>query len=169
VEKRYLAATQLGGRDVGGARLSRHSPAMMRPGLFALAMLVFGCQRNHTTTDEESGAAKPSAVAPAPAVPPAPMAVPSSANGDWKATPLGRDLERICNVLTYAGVVGKTANEQLDAIVEWLPSNIESEDGRTFLGSIAELGWGPKADALDAAAGKVGLTSCPLAAEWRKI
>lgn len=149
---------------------------MMRPGLFALAVLLFGCQRNHTTTDEESGAAKPgagAAVAPAPAK--APVAAPAAAapssavGGNWKATPLGRDLERICNVLTYAGVVGKTANEQLDAIVAWLPGNIESEEGRTFLGSIAELGWGPKADALDAAAYKAGITSCPLAAEWRKI
>ncbi len=112
--------------------------------------------------------------APTLARPPAPGATPTASptplgGGDWKATPMGRDLERICNVLAYAGAVGKTANEQLDAIVEWLPRNIESEQGREFLGSIAELGWAAKADALEGAAQKVGVVGCPLAAEWRKI
>lgn len=162
---------------------------MMRPGLFALAVLLFGCQRSHTSTDEESGgAAKARAAqqlaagnqeqapvaAPTLAKPPAPTtnspeSPPPLGGSDWKATPMGRDLERICNVLAYAGVVGKTANEQLDAIVEWLPRNIESEQGREFLGSIADLSWAAKADTLEGAAQKVGVVGCPLAVEWRKI
>lgn len=143
----------------------------------ALALLLFGCQRNHTTTDEPaSGEAKP--VAPAPTTPasptPEPAAAPTAppqqvaANGAWRASPLGRDIERVCNVLTYAGVADKSPNEQLNAILEWLPQNIESEDGRNFLGSIAELQGNAKADALDAGAHKVGLTDCPLALVWRK-
>lgn len=145
----------------------------------ALALLLFGCQRNHTTTDESAtDGAKPAATAPtessapaaAPAAPQAPQApqAPVAPNGAWRASPLGRDVERVCNVLTYAGVADKSPNEQLNAILEWLPRNIESEDGRNFLGSIAELQGNAKADALDAGARKVGLTDCPLALEWRK-
>jgi hypothetical protein len=143
----------------------------------ALALLLFGCQRNHTTTDEsDQRAAKPAAAAAtaatesAPPVPPTPAAplTPIAPHGAWRASPLGRDLERICNVLAYTGVADKSANQQLDAILEWLPRSIESEDGRNFLGSIAELQGPAKADALDAGARKVGLTDCPLALEWRK-
>ena len=143
----------------------------------ALALLLFGCQRNHTTTDEAAtDVAKPVATAPAesaapaaaaPAAPQAPQA-PVAPNGAWRVSPLGRDIERVCNVLTYAGVADKSPNEQLNAILEWLPQNIESEDGRNFLGSIAELQGNAKADALDAGAHKVGLTDCPLALVWRK-
>lgn len=135
----------------------------------ALALLLLGCQRNHTTTDEPApDVAKPAATEraePAPA-PVAPQTV--APNGAWRASPLGRDIERVCNVLTYAGVADKSPNEQLNAILEWLPRNIESEDGRNFLGSIAELQGNAKADALDAGAHKVGLTDCPLALVWRK-
>jgi hypothetical protein len=150
----------------------------------ALALLLFGCQRNQTTTDEPAAdepaahvpaadVAKPvtaeaeNAAAAAPAAPRAPQ-LPVAPDGAWRASPLGRDIERVCNVLTYAGVADKSPNEQLDAILEWLPRNIESEDGRNFLGSIAELQGNAKADALDAGARKVGLTDCPLALLWRK-
>jgi hypothetical protein len=158
---------------------------MTQPALLAaLVVALFGCQRNRATAaDEERDskavvpstpvAAEPAAAptaAPAPAtggqIPPAPSSV--SPDGVWKASPLGRDVERICNVLTYAGVADKSANQQLDAILEWLPRNIESEAGREFLGSIGNLEGTAKADALDAGARKVGLQGCPLAAEWRK-
>lgn len=151
----------------------------------ALALALIGCQRNATTTDDKSAAPgdsaaaaapKVAAVEPAAAPPVAPAGdeparvaqAPVAPDGVWRASPLGRDIERVCNVLTYAGVTDKSANEQLNAILEWLPQNIESEDGRNFLGSIAELQGNAKADALEAGAKKVGLSGCPLAASWRQ-
>lgn len=150
----------------------------------ALALALIGCQRNATTTDDKSAAPgdsaaaapKVAAVEPAAALAVAPAGesparvaqAPVAPDGVWRASPLGRDIERVCNVLTYAGVTDKSPNEQLNAILEWLPQNIESEDGRNFLGSIAELQGNAKADALEAGAKKVGLSGCPLAASWRQ-
>lgn len=150
----------------------------------AVALALIGCQRNATTTDDksatagDSAAAAPTVAAAEPgAAPPVAAAggeparaaqAPVAPDGVWRASPLGRDIERVCNVLTYAGVTDKSANEQLNAILEWLPQNIESEDGRNFLGSIAELQGNAKADALEAGAKKVGLSGCPLAASWRQ-
>lgn len=148
----------------------------------ALALALIGCQRNGTSTEEKRAEPKPVAdqgteEQPAPAAAPAPPSGEPAArvapaqvapSGVWQASPLGRDVERVCNVLTYAGVTDKTPNEQLNAILEWLPQNIESEDGRNFLGSIAELQGDAKADALEAAAQKVGLKDCQLAASWRQ-
>lgn len=147
----------------------------------ALALALIGCQRNGTSTEEkasvqsdhkiadlgaEAPAAAPAAQQEVPQARTAPSQVAPA--GVWQASPLGRDVERVCNVLAYAGVTDKTPNEQLNAILEWLPQNIESEDGRNFLGSIAELQGNAKADALDAGAKKVGLSDCPLAASWRQ-
>lgn len=171
-------ARQAAARGVGGAGLSRHSPRMRQPLLLALAAIaLLGCQRNHTTTEENARAGKPVTAA----APTEPVAVPGdeaaapegrtapvAAAGSWQLSPLGRDVERICNVLTYTGTVDKKSNEQLSAILEWLPSNIESEDGRNFLGSIGDLQGTAKADALDAGARKVGLGDCQLAMSWRK-
>lgn len=146
---------------------------MTQPALLALAAIaLLGCQRNHTTSEEDVRVAKPVAAAPATEAAneaaPEVRAAPVAASGSWQLSALGRDLERICNVLTYTGTVGKTGNDQLAAILDWLPRNIESEDGREFLGSIAELQGNAKADALEAGASKVGLTGCELATIWRK-
>ena len=68
----------------------------------------------------------------------------------------------------YVLCADETGLPAVAAILEWLPQNIESEDGRNFLGSIAELQGNAKADALEAAAKKVGLSDCQLAASWRQ-
>ncbi len=165
---------------------------MTQPVLLALVVALIGCQRNRATVDEESAAkaaatavpAVPAATPAAAPTPAAPSAAPSAAMetapspggqpdtvapaGVWQASPIGRDLERICNVLTYANVTDKSSRDQLNAILEWLPRNIESEAGRNFLGSIGNLEGNAKADALDSTAIKVGLEDCPLSASWRK-
>ncbi len=146
---------------------------MTQPVLIALAVALIGCQRNHTTSAEDAGREEKPVQPAAPAEPGAPAAPtvaqgPVAEAGSWQLSPLGRDLERICNVLTYAGVADRSSNEQLAAILDWLPRNIESEEGREFLGSIGDLQGTAKADALDAGARKVGLAGCPLALEWRK-
>jgi hypothetical protein len=142
---------------------------MMRPILLApflvLGLATVGCQRNeHKPVPEVS----PVGVA-AGAGAEHPMGVGSgAASGPWQATALGRDLDRICNVVAYAGVADKPADEQLMATLEWLPRNIESEAGKDFLASIANLDGNAKADALDAGAHRVGLKDCPIAGRWRQ-
>jgi hypothetical protein len=133
----------------------------------ALGLLGVGCQRK---AQDSTAARAPAAAAPAAAQgAPSPAATPTIAPpGAWRASPLGRDLERICNVLSYTGTENRSSGDQLNAILAWLPANIESEGGTDFLASIAELQGNAKADALDAGARKVGLAECALAQVWRQ-
>jgi hypothetical protein len=87
---------------------------------------------------------------------------------DWKASPLGRDVDRICNAVVQSGAIEQPAGARQLLVAQWLGSNIESQDGRSFLGGLARLDGAAKADALEAKARDVGLAGCPLAAEWRK-
>lgn len=122
--------------------------------------LVGACQRKPS----ETKASEP----PSPAAATAPAAgAPAAAEGAWRATPLGRDLDRICNVVERSGASALPEGEQVMATLQWLPANIESESGREFLASIAQLEGDAKADALDAGARKVGLSDCPTALLWR--
>lgn len=107
-----------------------------------LALYAAGCQRKQSATDVEAAG--------------------------WSTSPIGRDLDRICNVVRYAGVEDRDSGEQLLATLDWLPRNIESEAGRDFLASIANLTGSAKADALDAGALKVGIKDCPISRRWRE-
>lgn len=140
---------------LGEISLSRQSGGM-RFVYLGLACAVAGaCQRKPS----ETKAAEP---------PPAPTAAaPQVADGAWRATPLGRDLDRICNVIERSGAAALPEGEQVMATLEWLPANIESESGREFLASIAQLEGDAKADALEAGARRVGLSDCPTAGLWR--
>lgn len=114
------------------------------------------CQRKPSETKATEPAAPPVGLAPVAAAP-----------GTWRDTPLGRDLDRICNVVERSGAAALPEGEQVMATLQWLPANIESESGREFLASIAHLEGDAKADALDAGARKVGLSDCPTAGLWR--
>jgi hypothetical protein len=87
---------------------------------------------------------------------------------DWKATPIGRDVDRICNALVQSGAAEQPAGSRQMLVAQWLGSNIESQDGRDFLAGLARHQGAAKADALEAKAKDVGLAGCPLAAQWRK-
>lgn len=127
----------------------------MRFVYLGLACAVAGaCQRKPS----ETKAAEP---------PTAPVAAAPAAEGDWRTSPLGRDLDRICNVVERSGAAALPEGEQVMATLQWLPANIESESGREFLASIAHLEGDAKADALDAGARRVGLSDCPTALLWR--
>jgi len=86
---------------------------------------------------------------------------------DWRSTPFGRDMDRICNAVEQSG-----ASQQPDSraflIAQWLGRNLESQEGRHFLAKIQPLEGAAKADALDDQARQVGLGGCPLALEWRQ-
>lgn len=128
----------------------------------SLALVLVGCQRK----DRTAAAAVSSATEPAPAAPQ--VAASEGPVGAWQETPLGRDLDRICNVVERAGAQDLPDGEQLMATLSWLPKNIESDAGREFLASIANLQGAAKADALDAGARRVGLPGCPTAELWRQ-
>jgi hypothetical protein len=152
---------------------------MRRSILLTGALVAFGCQRNQTTpaaSDQgQSVAAAPSAErAGEPAAPPA-AAPPGAAafadklpRGEWRGTALARDLDKICNVIAYAGAEQMSNDEQLMATLEWLPKHLESEDGHNFLASIGNLDGTSKADALEAGARRAGLKGCPIALKWRQ-
>ena len=146
----------------------------MRPVMLALtwvlALASAGCQRK---PDGASGTGQAHAAqgAPAPAhstTVAEPVAPAAAVAGSWAATPLGRDMDRICNVIERAGVAHLSEGEQAMATIAWLPKNIESEAGREFLASIANLEGNAKADALEQGARRVGLAECALAQLWRE-
>jgi hypothetical protein len=87
---------------------------------------------------------------------------------DWKATPIGRDVDRICNAVVQSGADAQPAGARQMLVAQWLGSNIESQDGRDFLAGLARHQGAAKADALEAKAKDVGLGGCPLAAQWRQ-
>src|SRR5688572_4295190 len=86
---------------------------------------------------------------------------------DYRSTPLGRDVHRICNSVELSGVDQQPdANRQL-AVAQWLGANIESVDGRNFLVALARVEGEAKVKVLEEQARRVGLATCPLSAEWK--
>jgi hypothetical protein len=157
---------------------------MRRSISLTIALATFGCQRNQTTpAAEQRQPAPPAGQADdqarerpgggaTGAVAPAPRGVAEFADklprGEWRGTALARDLDKICNVIAYAGAQDMSQDEQLMATLEWLPRNLESEDGHNFLASIGNLDGNDKADALEAGARRAGLKACPIALKWRQ-
>jgi hypothetical protein len=90
----------------------------------------------------------------------------TDAQTDYRSTPLGRDVHRICNAVELSGVDREPTNRQL-FIAQWLGANIESVDGRNFLVSLARVEGEAKVKVLEDQARRVGLSGCPLAAEWK--
>lgn len=90
-----------------------------------------------------------------------------STEGAWKQTAMGRDLDRICNVMKYSGAEQEGPENHAFVTAQWLGQNLESGEGRDFLVEIAQLGAGKKGSALEAKALQVGVTECPTVALWR--
>jgi len=78
------------------------------------------------------------------------------------------DIDNLCDVLKRSGADQLTPGEQQPVIAMWLGPNIKTTAGHNFLVTIAPLQGATKADALDVEAKRVGIATCPLAAEWRK-
>ena len=78
------------------------------------------------------------------------------------------DIDNLCDVLKRSGADQLTPGEQQPVIAMWLGPNIKTTAGHNFLVTIAPFQGVAKADALVAEANRVGIASCPLAAEWRK-
>ncbi|CAN5670918.1 hypothetical protein BH11MYX1_BH11MYX1_03410 [soil metagenome] len=105
---------------------------------------------------------------PAPAAPPAPGPGSGTAGfgpiaGDYKL-----DIENLCNVLQRSGADQEAPAARNALIAMWLGPNIKTTAGHAFLVQIQPLQGVDKAKALEDEATRVGITSCPLAVEWRQ-
>lgn len=78
------------------------------------------------------------------------------------------DFEALCDVINRSGTAELEPNERAMKIAAWLGSNLKTQDGRKFLSKMRPLQGTAKADLLDEEARRLGLSGCPLAAEWRK-
>ncbi len=77
------------------------------------------------------------------------------------------DIENLCNVVERSGSTDLEPNDRIYKTATWLAGNLKTEDARKFLAKIQPLDREAKATALETEAKRVGLTGCPLAAEWR--
>ncbi|MEO6774406.1 MAG: hypothetical protein ABI467_15525, partial [Kofleriaceae bacterium] len=81
---------------------------------------------------------------------------------DYKA-----DIENLCDVMTRSGADQLEPGQRNPTIAMWLGPNIKTAAGHQFLVQIQPLQGVDKALALEAEAKRVGISQCPLAAEWR--
>ncbi|MEO8842993.1 MAG: hypothetical protein ABI591_10555 [Kofleriaceae bacterium] len=121
-------------------------------------MVFVACSDRHEPTPAAGNPAgsgsSAAAVAPGPTGPIA---------DDYRA-----DIDNLCDVLKRSGADQLTPGEQQPVIAMWLGPNIKTTAGHNFLVTIAPLQGAAKAEALESEAKRVGIASCPLAAEWRK-
>lgn len=78
------------------------------------------------------------------------------------------DIENLCNVLQRSGADQEAPAARNALIAMWLGPNVKTTAGHAFLVQIQPLQGGDKAKALEDEATRVGIASCPLAAEWRQ-
>jgi hypothetical protein len=79
-----------------------------------------------------------------------------------------RDVERLCNVVEMSGAAGMELADRTYVTATWLGQNLESPAGKALLAAIQPLDAANKAKALETEAGRVGIASCPLAADWKR-
>lgn len=78
-----------------------------------------------------------------------------------------QDITNLCDVLHLSGADQLPPGDRSPTIAMWLGPHIKTEAGHEFLVAIQPLTGEAKAAALEVEAKRVGLDSCPLAAEWR--
>jgi len=83
------------------------------------------------------------------------------------STDYAKDIENLCDSLKRSGADKEDAEARQLLIANWLAANLKTEDSRKFLVHIQPMVGDAKAQALEDEAKRLGLTGCPLAAEWR--
>jgi hypothetical protein len=78
-----------------------------------------------------------------------------------------KDIDSLCNVVHLSGADEQPQEARQAMIAMWLGPHITTEDGHKYLIAIQPLQGEAKANELEAEARRVGLSGCPLAAEWR--
>jgi hypothetical protein len=77
------------------------------------------------------------------------------------------DIERLCDVMARSGADQLPDGDRTVVSSQWLTKNLTTPAVHDFLVRIQPLEGDPKAQALLDEARRVGLATCPLAAEWR--
>ncbi len=77
------------------------------------------------------------------------------------------DIEALCDVVNRSGTADDAPGDRTMKIATWLGTNLKTQDGRRFLSKIRPIKGPAKGDAIDAEAKRLGIATCPLAAEWR--
>ncbi|MDB4953399.1 MAG: mucin-associated surface protein [Myxococcales bacterium] len=77
------------------------------------------------------------------------------------------DIASICDVIHLADADKLAKNERAPIIAMWLGPHIQTDEARDFLAGVQPLTGEAKAQAFEAEARRVGLSSCALANEWR--
>ncbi len=125
-------------------------------GIAVLSVILVACSTRHEPQPASSpGSASVGSATPVAGV--GPIA------DDYKL-----DIENLCNVLQRSGADQEAPAARNALIAMWLGPNIKTTAGHAFLVQIQPLQGGDKAKALEDEALRVGITSCPLAIEWRK-
>lgn len=78
-----------------------------------------------------------------------------------------KDVERICDVEKLAGVAERPEENPQIVTAMWLGENLETDQARDFLATLAPLAPADKANLLRSEAKKAGLPGCALASTWK--
>jgi hypothetical protein len=126
--------------------------ALLRTILAATLLCASACRHSEPEPGPGAGAAAKTSSA---------KTVPEAASSGF-----ARDVARICSAVSSSGAASQPEGNRVFVVAQWLGQNLESPEGRKFLGTIQPMGAADKAKALDAAATSAGLTSCDLARDW---
>ena len=77
------------------------------------------------------------------------------------------DFHTLCDVVHLSGADQRASEERWPIIAMYLGQQIKTDEAHDFLVAIQPLAGEAKALALETESRRVGLSSCPLVAEWR--
>lgn len=90
-------------------------------------------------------------------------------SGDAVPAAYRADVENICEAEGRSGALApdQDPNRRSIVVAQWLGSAVKTDEGRSFLASLAKLAPAQKGDALRREATRVGLTRCAVAETWK--
>ncbi len=77
------------------------------------------------------------------------------------------DIEALCDVVNRSGTADVDPGDRTMKIATWLGTQLKTQDARRFLSKIRPIKGPAKGEAIEAEAKRLGITTCPLADEWR--
>tara|TARA_R110002096_G_scaffold44524_10_gene119915 strand:- start:11092 stop:11475 length:384 start_codon:yes stop_codon:yes gene_type:complete len=122
--------------------------------LYLLSLLVLTAAACEPKASTESGPAETQAQAEEPAKP-------------VLATPLARDLDRICNAEEQSGALDEIPSARAQHVGIWLATNLESQDGRSLSVELVQLPPEERIARLKAVLAEQSMSAdCEILATW---
>ncbi|ACY17124.1 mucin-associated surface protein (MASP) [Haliangium ochraceum DSM 14365] len=125
--------------------------------ILAAALLSAGCRGADSPPAAADGEGESEVAARAPGAP----------TEAAEATGYAAEMADICHAEERSGALELSEAERPFTVAQWLGGRVRSDEGRAFLGALAQVSAAAKPDVLDAEAAKLGLDTCPLADRWR--